>query len=768
MKHSGHVRQVRAAAGAVRIGDDDRVTWCGAPTQSLRVTHPAVTDDALTLHLSQLLYQAFYVFGEPLADLGEVDRPAPRSASARFCERLVRANAGKGTWRWKAPLLRREADGDGVVRCAGVDFLVPGTIAETAGDDGRLELDMPGVLLTSPGYLLFLGDSGPRPRHAERVLRFYWNVTAEGAPELVAALTETLNTAAIPFEFKVRHTDQPWPRRADPAVLYLSASHAEAAWPLLEDVRERVGPWLRPAAPALTLRLGRGLAAAEDPGHDTSFGMHRSRLVARGLVAAHRAGHDELPRRVGAVSDAFEEAGLSLHAPYLNPDSPGLDFLRRSRATGPRPPRTPTRLPSTPGETRPDSALPHPRPSLGGGHGERHGGTPDWLAEADALGERITRQALWHHGHCTWLGAPATGSARLWKPAGPELYDGLSGIGLLLAALSRRTGSAAHRRHAYGALRAALGQAGAAPETPGLYAGTAGVGWGVALAARELADDTLFTAGADLTRRSATCFLGGAREVRCELLYGTAGTVLALLGTHRLGAPGAAEVAVELGHHMVRAASRDGAGLRWDDPDGGCPAPVGLAHGASGVALALAELTEVTGDPAWCEAAEAACAYERRWFDPRKRNWADLRDAGDGLASARRDRYQWCYKAPGIALARSRVARVSTDPALVEETAVAVQATHRAAAAFPRHGHDVSLCHGAAGLADLLTLLPPTHAPARRAVRDRLLTAALCAYRDPGPWPSGCGLLTGAGGVAHASLRAAHPDVVSVLLPIPL
>lgn len=747
MTHSDHVRQVSAAAGAVRIGDDDRVTWCGAPTQSLRVAHPAVTDDALTLHLSRLLYQAFYVFGEPLSDLGEVDRPAPRSASSRFCERLVRANAGKGSWRWKAPLLRREADGDGAVRFAGVDFLVPGTVADAAGDDGRVDLDMPGVLLTSPGYLLFLGDSGPRPRHTERILRFYWNITAEGAPELVAALTEALNTAAVPFEFKVRHTDQPWPRRADPAVLYLSAPHAEAAWPLLEDVRARVGPWLRPAAPALTLRLGRGLAAAEDPGHDTSFGMHRSRLIARGLVAAHRAGHDELPRRVGAVADAFGEAGLSLRAPYLNPDSPGLDFLRRPRSAAPRLSRSPSRVPPT--------------------AGERPGGAPDWLAEADALGERITRQALWHHDRCTWLGAPATGSPRLWKPVGPELYDGLTGIGLLLAALSRRTGSAAHRRHAYGALRAALDQATATSGTPSLYAGTAGVGLGVALAARELGNDTLFTAGADLARRSATVFLGGAREASWELLYGTAGTVLALLGTHRLGAPGAVEPAVELGHHMVRAASLNSEGPRWDHADGGRPAPVGLAHGASGVALALAELADVTGDRAWCEAAEAACAYERRWFDARKRNWADLRGAGDGLARACWDRYQWCYGAPGIALARSRVARVSTDPALEKETAVAVEATHRAAAAFPRHGHDVSLCHGAAGLADLLSLLPPTRAPAGRAVRDRLLTAALGAYRGPGPWPAGCGLLTGSGGVAHACLRAAHPDVVSALLPIP-
>lgn len=223
---------------------------------------------------------------------------------------------------------------------------------------------------------------------------------------------------------------------------------------------------------------------------------------------------------------------------------------------------------------------------------------------------------------------------------------------------------------------------------------------------------------------------------------------------------------MELGHHVVRTASRGGEGLRWDDGGDGRPAPVGLAHGASGVALALAELADVTGDPAWCEAAEAACAYERRWFDARKRNWADLRDAGGGLARARWDRYQWCYGAPGIALARSRVVRVSADPAVEEETAVAVAATHRAAA-FPRHGHDVSLCHGAAGLADLLSLLPPTRAPATDAVRNRLVTAALGAYRDPGPWPAGCGLLTGAGGVAHACLPAAHPDVVSALLPTP-
>lgn len=76
----------------------------------------------------------------------------------------------------------------------------------------------------------------------------------------------------------------------------------------------------------------------------------------------------------------------------------------------------------------------------------------------------------------------------------------------------------------------------------------------------------------------------------------------------------------------------------------------GLAHGAAGIALALARLYAATGRERWRRAAQAALARERSVFDPVARNWPDLR--ASRLAHGPGSLVGWCGGAPGIALSR--------------------------------------------------------------------------------------------------------------------
>jgi hypothetical protein len=75
--------------------------------------------------------------------------------------------------------------------------------------------------------------------------------------------------------------------------------------------------FLEPATPALTRRLAPGLAFAEDPGPDESYGAQRCRLLAEAAVTAHEHGILDPDGRLGVVRERFADVGASLDRPHL-------------------------------------------------------------------------------------------------------------------------------------------------------------------------------------------------------------------------------------------------------------------------------------------------------------------------------------------------------------------------------------------------------------------------------------------------------------------
>jgi hypothetical protein len=82
-----------------------------------------------------------------------------------------------------------------------------------------------------------------------------------------------------------------------------------------------VAPDLRPLTPALTKTLAPGLGLAEDPGGQESFGTHRCLALAEGMVRAYERSASTPEARLEAVAESFDDAGLRLEAPFLNPGS---------------------------------------------------------------------------------------------------------------------------------------------------------------------------------------------------------------------------------------------------------------------------------------------------------------------------------------------------------------------------------------------------------------------------------------------------------------
>ena len=69
--------------------------------------------------------------------------------------------------------------------------------------------------------------------------------------------------------------------------------------------------------PVFTKTLAPGLGVAEDPGYTESFGQHRCRLLAEGLVRGHEQRIHNLEDRLRVVSDCFRAEGLDLDPPFL-------------------------------------------------------------------------------------------------------------------------------------------------------------------------------------------------------------------------------------------------------------------------------------------------------------------------------------------------------------------------------------------------------------------------------------------------------------------
>jgi hypothetical protein len=151
-------------------------------------------------------------------------------------------------------------------------------------------------------------------------VRLYFNIDAESASPLLAELSSVLNQYYVPFHFKTLVDTRQY-GRADAAVLYIARRYYQFVVPLLAQIPALLGSGLHDPVPMFCQRIMCGIGVAEDPGTGESFGMHRCRVVAEGLVAAWDDGMQTIDDRVKSIQNRFEAYDLILEKPYLNPFS---------------------------------------------------------------------------------------------------------------------------------------------------------------------------------------------------------------------------------------------------------------------------------------------------------------------------------------------------------------------------------------------------------------------------------------------------------------
>ncbi|MEE4560654.1 type 2 lanthipeptide synthetase LanM family protein [Bacillus velezensis] len=184
----------------------------------------------------------------------------------------------------------------------------------------------------------------------------------------------------------------------------------------------------------------------------------------------------------------------------------------------------------------------------------------------------------------------------------------------------------------------------------------------------------------------------------------------------------------------------------------------GISHGASGIALALKKLENVTGDKIYENYINMLIEYEDYYYSKEKKNWRDLRNLNNEYQNF------WCHGAPGILLARSNM-NINFDGA---EQKIIIDKL------LSKKYKDITLCHGKLGVQLIILELAKkqNNQTLIHLVSDTIeeIERSLNLNSIKQKFELDFGLMTGAAGVGYALLYGndflGMPNILTLEQPI--
>jgi len=396
-----------------------------------------------------------------------------------------------------------------------------------------------------------------------------------------------------------------------------------------------------------------------------------------------------------------------------------------------------------------------------------------FVAEADKIAEELSRYAIRRGPGAAWIGLDWLGDSEVFQLVclGPELYNGVSGIAVFLAAHAALTGCKSSGELALAGmshLRKNLRGRNAARMARSLgIGGATGLGsivYALTVMSKSLHDDDLL-ADAHVAAELFTDDLIAA-DKQLDVMGGSAGAILGLLRLYRdTQSSDVLKRAIKCGEYLLRQPRVGPEGHRgWSGQGSGPHGLNGMSHGAAGFAYALASLSAATGRDEFAKAASECIAFENLSYDAERSNWPDLRGDGEPGWPC-----QWCHGAPGIGLARiAMTKRGGLDSKLLAtDIRNALVGVERG---WP--GPLDTLCCGALGSIEFFC--EAGSALGRSDLRElasRRLMSLLEAATSTGDyrWNSGnrqfnLGLFRGLAGVGYTSLRQVDGSLPNVII----
>lgn len=321
--------ELKAIIEAVQFSSVESFTFAGRPlTPTNPLPQPAQPGNLLPVvnQLQQYLYG--YCYSRPF-EKTQADQPAPQTPSADgLVESLSSANLSREKWDRGWQIYQLLPSGQIMVFKNGLFRAIwPG---EFIFHDSFGKSPQPGMLVSvyfpkesrtiQPGFYFVFGSTVGDQLDDYNIFRLYWNVTSEGAPVLVEALSRALNRYQIPFRYKCPD-QRAFYYRVDTGILYVSKRFLRITAHVVAEIYPALREYMESETPLFTKELAPGLAAADDPGGQESFGISRCRMLAQGLYNAYAQGRTSVGERLEAVAQEFTKNGVSLDQPYLNAGS---------------------------------------------------------------------------------------------------------------------------------------------------------------------------------------------------------------------------------------------------------------------------------------------------------------------------------------------------------------------------------------------------------------------------------------------------------------
>jgi hypothetical protein len=343
---------------AFQLLDDDSFSFADGPVfdASERIQfYPSdveLVDEPILIVMRRVIY--FQCFVRPFE--GRLATPDPDASTdvspeqlQQFVDQLAEANRGLMRWDPFWRVYRVGLNGELHVQKGDTHyFAIPGEYSFAAGpglrpqngDFVNLQVLTESFSFQDNYYFCFGEEIGDEFEDFSKV-RFYFNVAAEKAAELVEFVTSQLNDFQVPFRFKCPKDPDNYDR-LDTAVLYVAARWFQITAQIIGQFAAPELGNLQAGVPLFCRELWPGIGFAEDPEGSESFGETRCDLVAKGIRLAWRSGsdsqnsegqnrsdQDELVAEHGrtqptdaelidAIESVFREAGIGLNNPWLN------------------------------------------------------------------------------------------------------------------------------------------------------------------------------------------------------------------------------------------------------------------------------------------------------------------------------------------------------------------------------------------------------------------------------------------------------------------
>ncbi|MEH2081619.1 MAG: T3SS effector HopA1 family protein [Nostoc sp.] len=260
------------------------------------------------------------------ADYGiELDNTASE-VDWEFCEKLQNNNQGKGWWNQNFRVLREEADGSLAVQKKDVIVHIQRSCHLRVEEQLAAVGDWVSVYTPSGQVIdqFYMAYGNFVSTFDDSTVFIYFNFSPEGAVAVMKELTIRLNKIEIPFIFHVLHNPSHY-GRYDSAFLRINKERYTVVRQVIQSIYTQNQSHFQNQVPIFTKVLAPGLGLAEKPEQEflfpEGFGLNRCQIVANALLEAHKNGDESKEARMKYILKHFENLGINLERPYLNPNS---------------------------------------------------------------------------------------------------------------------------------------------------------------------------------------------------------------------------------------------------------------------------------------------------------------------------------------------------------------------------------------------------------------------------------------------------------------